>query len=51
LDLPRKVLGRTGVEVTIAGLGCAWLGKPDDVVDEDLGVQTVWAALEAVVAR
>jgi D-threo-aldose 1-dehydrogenase len=46
VDLPRKTLGRTGVEVTTVGLGCAWLGKPNDVVDEDLGVHTVWGALE-----
>ncbi len=44
--LPRKVLGKTGVEVTTLGLGCAWLGRRGDGVDEELGLQTVWAALE-----
>jgi D-threo-aldose 1-dehydrogenase len=48
--LPRKRLGKTGVEVTTLGLGCAWLGRLGsvlDAVDEDVGLQTVWAALEA----
>ncbi|MGI9149829.1 MAG: aldo/keto reductase [Chloroflexota bacterium] len=45
--LNRKTLGRTGIEVTTVGLGCAYLGRHGDGVDEDLGLRTVWAALEA----
>ncbi|MBZ0300316.1 MAG: aldo/keto reductase [Anaerolineae bacterium] len=54
-----KILGRTGLEVPIVGLGTAFLGIPrpeqtlleyrdgPDQVDADLGFQTVVAALEA----
>ena len=54
-----KTLGRTGLEVSIVGLGTAFLGMPTvDAaagsyealvanLDDDLGVQTVHAALEA----
>lgn len=45
-SLPRKTLGKTGIEVSTVGLGCAWLGAVGDRVDEELGVQTIWAALE-----
>ncbi|HLZ30058.1 MAG TPA: aldo/keto reductase [Chloroflexota bacterium] len=45
--LNRKTLGRTGVEVTTVGLGCAYLGSVGDDFSEDRGLQTVWAALEA----
>ncbi|MDQ6671802.1 MAG: aldo/keto reductase [Chloroflexota bacterium] len=44
--LNRRTLGRTGVEVTTLGLGCAYLGSLDDDFNEDRGLQTVWAALE-----
>ena len=27
VDLPRRALGKTGVSVTILGLGCAWIGE------------------------
>ena len=54
-----KILGRTGLEVTVVGLGTAFLGMPPydatavtyedrtKRIDEDLGVATVHAALEA----
>lgn len=54
-----KTLGRTGLDVSIVGLGAAFLGMPglnsptggyEELVahlDEELGVQTVHAALEA----
>jgi D-threo-aldose 1-dehydrogenase len=45
--LPRKALGRTGLEVTTIGLGTGPIGQVNGVLDEDLAVQTVWAALEA----
>jgi len=46
-QLPRKTLGKSGVAVSTVGLGCAWLGSQNGVLDEDLALQTVWAALEA----
>jgi D-threo-aldose 1-dehydrogenase len=45
--LNRKTLGRTGIEVTTVGLGCAYLGSVGDDFSEERGLQTVWAALEA----
>jgi D-threo-aldose 1-dehydrogenase len=52
-ELPRKVLGKTGVEVTTVGIGTAWIGlrTPMDGtterhLDEELGLRTIWAALE-----
>lgn len=61
--LDKKVLGRTGIEVGIVGLGTAFLGvpgneaakilyqKPSEAkVDYELGVQTVIAALAAGVS-
>ena len=51
--LPRKVLGKTGVEVTTVGIGTAWIGLAstlndtvDRTLDEDLALRTIWAALE-----
>ena len=46
-DIPRKRLGKTGIDVTTVGMGGAWLGRQGEGVDEDLGVQTIWAGLEA----
>ncbi len=46
-DLPRKTLGRTGIAVSTVGVGCAWLGLKNDILDEDLALRTVWAALES----
>jgi D-threo-aldose 1-dehydrogenase len=46
--LPTKVLGKTGLEVTVLGAGCAWLGRhPDGSIDQEMGVVTIIAALEA----
>jgi D-threo-aldose 1-dehydrogenase len=45
--IARKTLGKTGIEVTTIGLGCGSIGRLDQGVDEQRGVQTVWAALEA----
>ena len=52
--LPRKRLGKTGVEVTAVGIGTAWIGlktliegTSDRYLDEDLAVSTLHAALEA----
>ena len=46
-----KRLGRTGLEVPIVGLGAMFIGIPHDRVsremDEDVGVATVHAAIEA----
>jgi D-threo-aldose 1-dehydrogenase len=51
--LPRKTLGRTGVEVTTVGIGTAWIGLRTPMegtterhLDEELALQTIWAALE-----
>lgn len=51
--LPRKQLGKTGVEVTTVGIGTAWIGTRastadtmDAQIDEDFGVATLHAALE-----
>jgi D-threo-aldose 1-dehydrogenase len=46
--LPTKVLGKTGVQVTTLGAGCAWLGRrADGSIDQDAGVATILAALDA----
>jgi D-threo-aldose 1-dehydrogenase len=46
--LPTKVLGKTGLEVTVLGAGCAWLGRhPDGSIDQEMGVATIIAALES----
>ena len=54
-----KTLGRTGLSVPIVGLGTAFLGiptpeqasveydEPGTRMDEDLGVRTIHAAIEA----
>lgn len=51
-QLPTKPLGKTGVEVTTVGIGTAWIGlrTPMDGtterhLDEELALQTIWAAL------
>ncbi len=53
-QLPRKPLGKTGVEVTTVGIGTAWIGlrtpmdgTTDRYLDEDVAVGTLHAALEA----
>ena len=52
-DIPRKRLGKTGVEVTTVGIGTAWIGtstSPADTmdlqVDDDRAVATLHSALE-----
>ncbi|NKB70032.1 MAG: hypothetical protein GKR89_23415 [Candidatus Latescibacteria bacterium] len=43
----KRVLGRTGFEVTVLGIGSAWLGhRGGGDYDRDEGVQTVLAGLE-----
>jgi D-threo-aldose 1-dehydrogenase len=53
LVVPRKRLGKTGVEVTTIGVGTAWIGTSnsaedtmDRQIDEDAAVATLHAALE-----
>jgi D-threo-aldose 1-dehydrogenase len=48
VELPRRTLGRTGLEVTALGLGCGSLGRAaDGSVDEEVALATVLAALDA----
>ena len=46
-----KILGRTGLEVTIIGLGTIYIGSqpsgPSGDLDEEMGAQAVQAAIEA----
>src|SRR4051794_26561566 len=51
--IPRKTLGKTGVEVTTVGIGTAFIGLRTTIngttarhLDEELAVRTIWAALE-----
>jgi len=43
----RRTLGRTGFEVTVLGIGSAWLGHKDGAYTLEIGVQTVLAGLES----
>src|SRR3984893_3723775 len=46
--LPTKTLGKTGVEVTTLGVGCAWLGRrADGSADEETGLAAILAALDS----
>jgi D-threo-aldose 1-dehydrogenase len=46
--LPTKPLGKTGLQLTTLGAGCAWLGRrPDGSTDPEMGVATVLAAIDA----
>src|ERR1700738_4415462 len=46
--LPTRMLGKTGIEVTTLGVGCAFLGRrADGSIDEDTGVAAILAALDA----
>src|SRR5438270_10522010 len=47
-DLPTRKLGRTTLEVTILGVGCAWLGRQaDGSIDEETGLAAILAALDS----
>lgn len=47
-EFERRVLGRTGLEVTIMGIGGAWLGhQGDGTYDEQAGIDTVLRGLES----
>src|SRR5690348_3617164 len=46
--LPTRTLGKTGLQASVLGIGCAWLGRQaDNSIDFDQGVAAVVAALEA----
>jgi D-threo-aldose 1-dehydrogenase len=47
-SLPIRQLGRTALEVTVLGVGCAWLGRqPDGSIDEETGLSAILAALDS----
>jgi D-threo-aldose 1-dehydrogenase len=47
-DLPTRKLGKTGLEVTTLGVGCAWLGRrADGSIDEETGLAAILAALDS----
>lgn len=47
-SLPRRKLGKTGLEVTTLGVGCAWLGRrPDGSIDEEAGLEAILAAIDS----
>ena len=46
-DWEVRTLGRTGFEVTVLGIGSAWLGHQDGATDPEVGVQTVLAGLKS----
>ena len=43
----KRTLGRTGFEVTVLGIGSAWLGHQDGAYTPEVGVETVLAGLES----
>ena len=43
----KRTLGRTGFEVTVLGIGSAWLGHKDGTYTPEIGIQTVLAGLES----
>jgi D-threo-aldose 1-dehydrogenase len=46
--LPTRTLGKTGLEVTTLGVGCAWLGRrADGSIDEETGLAAILAALDS----
>jgi D-threo-aldose 1-dehydrogenase len=48
MNMPTKMLGKTGVEVTTLGVGCAWLGRrADGSIDEETGLAALLAALDS----
>ena len=46
-DIPRRKLGRTGLEVTVLGFGSAPLGDIYEVLDDRVAIETVTTAAEA----
>jgi len=47
-SLPTRTLGKTGIEVTTLGVGCAWLGRrADGSIDEESGRAAIVAALDS----
>lgn len=47
-ELPTRQLGRTGLEVSTLGVGCAWLGRrADGSIDEETGLAAILAALDS----
>jgi D-threo-aldose 1-dehydrogenase len=47
-SLPTRTLGKTGIEVTTLGVGCAWLGRrADGSIDEESGLEAIVAALDS----
>jgi D-threo-aldose 1-dehydrogenase len=46
--LPTRALGKTGLQVTTLGVGCAWRGRrADNSIDEETGVAAILAALDS----
>lgn len=46
--LPTRPLGKTGLDVTVLGVGCAWLGRrADGSIDEETGLAAILAALDS----
>jgi D-threo-aldose 1-dehydrogenase len=46
--LPTRTLGKTGLEVTTLGVGCAWLGRrADGSIDQETGLEAILAALDS----
>ena len=45
--LPTRPLGRTGLNVSILGLGCAPLGDLYDLLDDDVALNTIATAAKA----
>ena len=46
-NLERRLLGRTGFEVTALGIGCAYLGHANGSYSAEVGAQAVLAGLES----
>ena len=47
IDWEKRTLGRTGFEVTVLCIGGAWLGNLRGSYDDQVGIDTVMAGLEA----
>ena len=47
MDLPTRPLGRTRLNVSILGLGCAPLGDLYDLLDDDVAMNTIATAAKA----